>query len=95
LLPPEALPSGNLRSDLTITAGLPPPGGGEAPVEQVGVVGTIGLAALKLSPPQAPGLTVELADFELRIDKLTVPGVIPPGQRAAAGAANDIIAGLT
>jgi uncharacterized protein involved in outer membrane biogenesis len=95
VLPPEAFPSGNLRSDLQITAGLPPPGGDEAPADQLRLGGTIGLAELTLSPPQVEGLTLELEDAELRIDQLAVPGVIPPGQSAAAGAAIDLAAGLT
>lgn len=95
VLPPDAFPSGNLRSELTIAAGLPSPDGGEAPADRFRIGGTIGLAALSLSPPQAPGLTVELQDFALRIDHLAVPGVIPPGKKADAGAAIDLAAGLT
>lgn len=95
VLPPEAFPSGNLRSDLVITAGLPSSKDGEAPADRLRVAGTIGLAALSLSPPQAPGLTVELQDVALRIDQLAVPGVIPPGKEADAGDAIDLAAGLT
>ncbi|HSQ00376.1 MAG TPA: DUF748 domain-containing protein, partial [Candidatus Dormibacteraeota bacterium] len=95
LLPPEALSSGNLRSDLAITAGLPASGGAQASADRLDVAGTLGVAALHLSPPQAPGVTLELPDLELRLDRVTVPGVIPPGQKAPAGAAIDLAAALT
>lgn len=95
LLPPGALASGALRSDLAISAGLPAAAGGQAAADRLDVSGTLGLAALQVSPPQVPGLTVALPDLELRFDRLTVPGVIPIGQKAAAGAAIDVAAGLT
>lgn len=94
-LPPEALPSAAFRSDLAIAAGLPPAAGAEAPADQLRVAGTLGVAALKLSPPQAPGVTIDLADLELRLDRVAVPGVIPPGQKAAPSAAIDLGAALT
>lgn len=94
-LPPEALPSATFRSDLAIAAGLPAAAGGAAPADQLQVTGTIGLAALKLMPPQAPGVSVDLADLELRLDRLDVPGVIPPGHKAAAGAGIALGAALT
>ena len=56
----------------------------------MGVSGTLGVAALKLAPPAAPGLSLDLQDLELRIDRLTVPGVLPPGEKAASGAGAEI-----
>ena len=94
LLPHEVMPSGTLRSDLAITAGLPAASGGQARADRLGISGTIGVAALQLSPPQVPGLAVTLPDLDLRVDRLEVPGVIPPGQKAPAGAAIDLAATL-
>ena len=88
-LPPEALPSATLRSDLAISAGLAAAGGAAA-ADLLQVSGTLGVANLSVAPPQAAGLAVELKDLDLAIDHLAVPGVIPPGQPAAAGAALDI-----
>ncbi len=95
ILPSDAFPSGNLRSDLVITAGLPAAAGGQAAADRLGISGTLGLAALKLLPPQAPGLSLDLSDLELRLDRLVVPGVIPLGEKASAGAAIDVAASLT
>ncbi len=94
-LPPEALPSAALRSDLAIAAGLPPAAGGEAAADRVRVSGTLGIAGLQAAPPQVPGLGVELQDLELRLDQVVVPGVIPPGEAAPAGSAIELAAGLT
>ena len=94
-LPPEAFPSGTLRSDLAIAAGLPPAAGGDAPADQLRLSGTLGVAALQLAPPQAPGLTVGLEDVALQLTQVAVPGVIPPGQKAPPGAAIDLAAVLT
>ena len=92
-LPPEALPSAVLRSDLAIDAGLTPDGAA-APADLLQVHGTLGVADLDAAPPQA-GVTAQLKDLALTIDRLTVPGVIPPGHKAPAGAALDIALGLT
>lgn len=94
-LPPEALPSAALRSDLAIAAGLPPAAGGEAAADRLRVSGTLGIADLQAAPPQVPGLGVELQDLELRLDQVVVPGVIPPGAAAPAGSAIELAAGLT
>jgi len=93
--PAELLPSAILRSDLVIAAGLAAPGGGEAPADRLRVSGTLGVGALRVAPPHSDGLTVALQDLDLRIDQLLVPGIIPPGQTAAAGAAIDVGLSLT
>lgn len=93
-LPPDAFPSGTLRAALQIAAGLPAAAGGEAPPDQVRVSGTLGLAALELVPPRAE-TTIAIGDVALRIDGATVPGVMPPGQKAPAGATIDLAAALT
>jgi uncharacterized protein involved in outer membrane biogenesis len=94
-LPPAAFPSGTLRSDLAIAAGLPSAAGGEASADLLRLSGTLGVAALQLAPPQAPGLTVALADVALQLNQVSVPGVIPPGRQAPVGAAIDLAAVLT
>ncbi len=93
--PAELLPSAVLRSDLVIAAGLAAPGGGEAPADRLRVSGTLGVGDLRVAPPQSDGLTVELQDLDLRLDQLSVPGVIPPGQKAVAGDAIAVGLGLT
>lgn len=93
ILPPAALSSGDVRADLTIAAGLPAAGAAAA-ADRVAIAGTLGLAALHLVPPQVPELTLDLPDLELRLDHLTVPGVIPPGRTAAPGDAIELAAAL-
>jgi hypothetical protein len=87
-VPVETLSSGVLSADLTVRAGLPA-GGGESPADRLLVSGTIGLADLRTAPPDA-GVTFDVKQLDLGIDQLSVPGVIPPGQPAAAGAGLDI-----
>ncbi|MDX2169322.1 MAG: DUF748 domain-containing protein, partial [Deltaproteobacteria bacterium] len=94
-LPPEALPAGTLRADLAIAAGLAAPSGdGSAPPDRLQVSGTLGLAGLQAAPPQA-NTTVALQDLELAIARLSVPGIIPPGQKAAPDSSVDAALDLT
>ncbi|MBX3023961.1 DUF748 domain-containing protein [bacterium] len=95
ILPSSAMPSGELRADLAIAAGLPSAAGGEAAADRVALSGTLGLANLRLAPPQVPDLALDLPDLELRLDHVAVPGVIPPGRPAAPGAAIELAAALT
>jgi hypothetical protein len=94
-MPPEALPAGTLRADLAIAAGLASKGGdGSAPPDRLQVSGTLGLAGLQAAPPNA-NTTLALQDLELAIARLSVPGIIPPGQKAAADSNVDAALELT
>ena len=91
---PSVLPSATFKADLAIAAGLPAKDGGTAEPNLVRVSGTLGLGDLRASPPGQSELTVAAKAFDLTINELAVPGVIPIGQKAAPGAALRVAAGL-
>ncbi len=94
-LPREVLIAGNLSSDLVIAAGLPATAEGHAVPDRLAVSGKLGLTKLKLAPPNMPGLSVEVPDLDLKLDRLSLPGVIPVGHEAARNAAIDLVGTLT
>ncbi|MGD9762343.1 MAG: DUF748 domain-containing protein [Candidatus Binatia bacterium] len=88
-LPSETLPSGVLRADLGIEAGLARDVAGAAATDRLRIAGTLGIADLRAAPPGS-GLAVQLEDMALRIDRLEVPGITPSGQPAAPGSSIDL-----
>jgi len=86
---PSVLPSGMLKADLAIDAGLPSAAGGSAATDRLRVAGSLGLAGVQASPPGQEALGIAAAAVDLTIHALEVPGVIPIGQPAAAGATLD------
>lgn len=83
---PAILPSATLGMDLAIAAGLPATSGAAPEPNLLAVNGTVGVRDVRVVLPGEGALSVGATSVELTLADTAVPGIIPIGRRAEAGA---------